>query len=185
MYKVVTNGLSKDCDIDDLSTEIKVDSEIFDIQNGEVYLGRISKKALIFLVTEMAARGLDLYNRGAKKNGEKDIENAEKCIDLCRKWAKGLECVSEDELLESYRTVNKSSSLGFLSLDKTTILSAAYAALAASSDDINRINSICEKSFVMSAMVSSSNSAGFFDQNRSQGEFIIDFIRTDKHLFMV
>jgi len=91
MYRIVNSGTSKEVTLDRLSRNLKLHSEIYYLQGGEIYLGMISHKTLAFLVTEFAHYALQNYAK--KKNPEAEI-----CISLVRKWIEDDTSVSNEEL---------------------------------------------------------------------------------------
>jgi hypothetical protein len=144
-YKIATFGNTKEVTLDEISRNIKVSSEVYALSDGEIYLGMISHKTLVFFATEFAHYALQNYTK-------KNIPEAKICINLARKWIKDDTSVSKGELRAAAY--------------------AAYAAYAAADDAAN---------------AAAAANAG---ENRKkefirQGEFILDFLKSGKHLFLV
>jgi hypothetical protein len=91
-YKIVTSGDTKEVTLGDISRNLKTQSEFYSIQeDGEIYLGMISHKTLVFFATEFAHYALQNYAK--KKYPESEI-----CIALIRKWIEDDISVSNEEL---------------------------------------------------------------------------------------
>ena len=78
-YKIVTSGTAKEVTLGEISGNLRIFSEVYFIQDGEIYLGPVSHKTLVLFPTEFAHYALQNY---AKKNNPE----AEICISLVRKW---------------------------------------------------------------------------------------------------
>ena len=158
-FKIVTSRTSKEVTLDNLSRNLKPQSEIYSIQeDGEIYLGVISRKALVFLATEFADYAIKNY-------AKKEIPEAEVCLSLARRWIEDDCSVSKEELRAAYHATHDAAAYA---------VAAAYAADAASA---------------ASAASAVAYAAGK-DKDKDkelirQGEFILDFLKSGKHLFLV
>jgi len=143
----------------DFSKNLDINSEIYSIQeDGEIYLGVISRKALVFLATEFADYAIKNY-------AKKEIPEAEVCLSLARRWIEDDCSVSKEELRAAYHATHDAAAYA---------VAAAYAADAASA---------------ASAASAVAYAAGK-DKDKDkelirQGEFILDFLKSGKHLFLV
>ena len=162
MYRIVNSGTSKEVTLDRLSRNLKLHSEIYYLQGGEIYLGMISHKTLAFLVTEFAHYALQNYAK--KKNPEAEI-----CISLVRKWIEDDTSVSNEELRAAAYAAY-----------------AAYAADAAASAASNAAYAAAY-AYVAADAANAAYAAGK-DKDKEfirQGEFILDFLKTGNQLFLV
>jgi hypothetical protein len=144
-YKIVTSGKTNLVTLDEISRNLKVQSDNFILSDGVTYLGIISHKTLALLATEFAHYALQNYTN--EKYPESEI-----CIALIRKWIEDDTSVSNEELRVAADDANAA---------------AAYAAYAAAANAANAAGVDREKEFIR------------------QGEFILDFLRSGKNLFLV
>jgi hypothetical protein len=174
MYKIVTSGKAKEVTLDEISRNIKVSSEVYALLDRETYLGIISHKTLALFATEFAHYALQNYTK--KKSQESEI-----CIYLVRKWIEDNTSVSNEELMAA----------------AADAAYAAYAALAASNaayvaaNAANAANAAAYAAYAAAdaanAAYHAANAAGK-DREKEfirQGEFILDFLKSGKHLFLV
>ena len=159
-YKIVTSGTSKEVTLDRLSRNFKPQSEIYSIQeDGEVYLGVISHKALIFFATEFADYAIKNY-------AKKEIPEAEICLSLTRKWIEDDSSVSKEELRAAASAASAAYATYATAYTYADAAAAAYAADAANAA-ANAAGKDREREFIR------------------QGNFILDYLKSGKHLFLV
>ena len=159
MYKIVTSGKSKVVALAEISRNLKPSSEIYSISGGEAYLGVISHKTLVLFSVEFAEYALINY-------AKKKFPEAQTCIHLARKWLEDQESVSNDEL----RAAARDASYAATAADAATY-AATYAAANAAAYAAHAAADAAGKSKDRELL--------------RQGTFIIDFLRTGKHLFLV
>jgi hypothetical protein len=163
-YKIVTPGnsklgsLSKVVSLAEISRTLRLSSEVSILKKEvEVYLGPISHKTLVFFAVEFADYALKNYEKGK-------ISSSETCIALTRKWLEDQESVSNEELRDAayYAASDCNTAPAY---------AAAYSAVNAA--------------YATNAAYASANAAA---DNRDkeflrQGKFILDFLKSGKHLF--
>jgi hypothetical protein len=159
-YKIVTSGISKEVTLDRLSRSLRLHSEIYSIQeDGEVYLGVISHKALVFLATEFADYALKNYVK-------KEIPEAEVCLSLVRKWIEDDASVSKEELR-----------------------AAAAAAYAYAADAAANAADAADAAYAAADAAADAADAAYpagKDREREfirQGEFILGYLKNNQWLF--
>jgi hypothetical protein len=166
MYRIVTSGTSKEVTLDRLSHSLRLHSEIYSIQeDGEIYLGVISRKALIFLATEFADYALKNY-------AKKEIPEAEVCLSLTRKWIEDDSSVSNEELKTAADAVYAADAAAA----NANAAAAAYAT-----------NATYTAAYAASYADAASYAAGKDREGEfiRQGRFILDFLKSGNHLFLV
>jgi len=175
MYRIVNSGTSKEVTLDRLSRNLKLHSEIYYLQGGEIYLGMISHKTLAFLVTEFAHYALQNYAK--KKNPEAEI-----CISLVRKWIEDDTSVSNEELrAAAYAAYAAYAADAAASAASNAAYAAAYAYVAADA---------ANAAYAAYAAADAANAAYAAGKDKDkefirQGEFILDFLKTGNQLFLV
>ena len=158
-YKIVTSGETKEVSLAEISRNLKVQSEVYALSDGEVYLGLISHKTLVFFSAEFADYAL-------KKYAKKKIPEAEICISLAKKWLQDNTSVSNEELrAASYAAYHANSAAAAAAYAAANAAYAAYAAAANAAANAAGVDK--DKEFIR------------------QGNFIIDFLKSGKHLFLV
>ena len=166
-YKIVTSGTSKEVTLDNLSLNLKPQSEIYSIQEyGEVYLGVISHKALIIFATEFADYAIKNY-------AKKETPEAEICLSLTKKWIEDDSSVSNEELRAAAYAAYDAADYAVY---------AAYAAYAA----VHAANATAYSADAAAADATYATAAAGKDKEMEyirQGEFILDFLKSGKHLF--
>ena len=122
-------------------------------------MGVISHKTLVLFSVEFAEYALINY-------AKKKFPEAQTCIHLARKWLEDQESVSNDEL----RAAARDASYAATAADAATY-AATYAAANAAAYAAHAAADAAGKSKDRELL--------------RQGTFIIDFLRTGKHLFLV
>jgi len=171
MYRIVTSGKVKEVTLDQISRNIGIQSEIFVLSDKEIYLGLVSHKTLVLFATEFAHYALQNYAK--KKNPEAEI-----CISLVRKWIEDNTSVSNEELRAAAYAADAAD--------------AAYAADAAASAASNAADAAnaAYAAYAAYAAADAANAAYAAGKDREkefirQGEFILDFLKSGNHLFLV
>jgi hypothetical protein len=128
--------------------------EVSEITDGNVPFGVISHKALVYIATEIATYASKRY-----------FENYEMkdALEIARRWIDNPSSVSEDELNAITNPILYNNFVS-LYLIKTIIYPDAY------------FYYICREI--------AEGSSRFTREYLRQGEFIIDFLKSDKHLFI-
>jgi hypothetical protein len=167
---IITFGGKKVVPLTEISRSLRPQSEIYSIQeDGEVYLGVISHKALILLATEFADYALRNY-------AKKYLPKAEACLSLTRRWIEDDSSVSKEELRAAANAAYDAAYAAANAAD------AAYAAANAA----NAADAVAA-AYAAAAGNAAANAARK-DREREfirQGKFILDFLRSGKHLFLV
>jgi hypothetical protein len=173
-YKIVTSGISKEVTLDELSRSLRPQSEIYTLSGGEVYLGVISHKTLVFLATEFADYAIKNY-------AKKGIPKAEACLSLTRKWIEDDSSVSEEELrtaaYATYTAANAAASAATVHADDAAAAAADAAYAAVYTAAVRAANAAA-----YSADAAGKDREGEF---KRQGKFILYFLKSGKHLFLV
>jgi hypothetical protein len=185
MYKIVTSGTSKEVTLDRLSRNLRPQSEVYSIQeDGGVYLGVISRKALIFLVTEFADYALKNY-------AKKEIPEAEICLYLTRKWIEDDSSVSEEEL-ETAANAAYAAAYTAAIVANSAANAAATVANSAANAAANAAYAAYATAYTYAVdaaadAAAAANAAGKDKEGefKRQGNFILDFLKSGKHLFLV
>jgi hypothetical protein len=169
-YKIVTSGISKEVTLDELSRSLRLHSEIYSIQeDGEVYLGVISHKTLVFFVTEFADYAIKNY-------AKKGIPEAEVCLSLTRKWIEDDSSVSEEELrAAAYAADAAAADAAYAAADAAD---AAYAAAAAAYAAVYTAANAA-------AAADAADAAGKDREGefKRQGKFILGYLKNNQWLF--
>ena len=180
-YKIVTSGTSKEVTLDRLSRSLRPQSEIYTLSGGEVYLGVISHKTLVFLATEFADYAIKNY-------AKKYLPEAEACLSLTRSWIEDDSSVSEEEL----RAAANAAYAAYAAADAAYAAYAADAADAAAYAAANAADAAAVRaaSAAYDAAVNAADAAYAAGKDRErefirQGKFILYFLRSGKHLFLV
>ena len=182
-YKIVTSGETKEVSLAEISRNLKIQSEIYALSDREIYLGLISHKTLVLFSTEFADYALQNY-------AKKKIPEAEICIRLTRKWLEDQSSVSAEELKTAanaaadaaYAAYHANSAAAY-----AAAANAAYAAYAAADAAYAAASAASATAYASHATCDAAYAAGA-DKDREfirQGEFIIDFLKCGKNLFLV
>jgi hypothetical protein len=165
-YKIVTSGTTKKVTLDNISHNLGISSEVYALSDGETYLGMISRQTLVLFATEFADYALKNY-------AKKIIPEAETCIRLARKWLEDRESVSNEEL----RTAAAAAAAADAADATDAAAWAAYAAYAADAAANAAANA--------AAWAAYAAGMGREEEYIRQGKFILDFLRSGNHLFLV
>ena len=171
-YKIVTSGKSKEVTLAEISQNLKPSSEVYELSEVEVYLGVISHQTLVFFATEFADYVLQNY---AKKKNPK----AETCINLTRKWLEDRESVSDEELRAA-----ANAAYAYADAVYDAVYAAAYSAAYSAADAADAVYAAY---YAANAAANAADAAGG-DKDKElirQGNFILDFLKSGGHLFLV
>jgi len=169
IYKI-SNHLLKhtgqnEVSIHEISHSIAEDSEIFEItDSGEVYIGHISRNALFFIAIEIAEFAFENYFED--KNSQEFIRT----IDYLSSFKR---CISNNELKLLIKISNDFFGGEYSYSKIPASLYCTYKYLS-----LQYIAHSASTAFVKS------RSAPAEIELRRQGNFIIDFLRSDKSLFL-
>lgn len=174
MYKIIYRSDQKGYDIYqrnvniwDLSTNITRECDIFEITNEEIHLGCVLKKTIACLAIELCASFME---QSVYKKPVSFCPEAGKIISLGRKCIEEYNSVSEQEKI-----------LSGPSRDATQFFYANSFAITMCRDEFKRTN------IFYGCCVSLNESAEqveVYTEYMRQGEFIIDFLKSGKHLFL-
>ena len=184
MYKIVTSGKTKVFSLGEISRNLKVQSEVYALSDKEIYLGLISYKTLVFFATEFAEYAIKNYTRDR-------VPEADLCISLIRKWISGDTSVSKS--LSS--AANAAAAITSYSGEAATSYSAeatsyAYYAANAAANAANANSDYAAADANVNAVYAAyyASDAARVDKDKEfirQGEFILDFLKSGGHLFLV
>jgi hypothetical protein len=176
VYKIVTSGVTQEVSLGKISRNLGISYEIYILSDKEIYLGMISHKTLVFFATEFAHYALQNYAK--KKNPEAEI-----CISLVRKWIEDDTSVSNEEL-------RAAAAAAYATNAADATAAASNTAYAAASNAASAASAASAAYYAVSAAyyaVSAAEAAGK-DREKEfirQGNFIIDFLKSGNHLFLV
>ena len=152
-----------------LSRSVNIGAEVYDVSDKEIFLGALTRRSLVYISTEIIDYAMNNYVN-------KRIEDVDDALFECRRW------LDDPNSLKEYPVWN-------LNYDK--ILRAGtvvYSLHQAASSTINSIFS--DSKYFHSAMSQVAVAAhligvGYDHEYMRQSRFIIDFMKSDKFLFMV
>lgn len=160
------------CKLEDILYFIMNDSEVWElIEDKEIYLGRVSQKSIVYMATEI----IDYCIKNYYKEEIFEIEVVKNLIDTCRKWIDDTSSVPIG-FAES-QVKNSMLSRGF-------ILDCARYVASMTFEDAH----YADISFKEITYHLSSNTGSQITRRKErarQCQFVIDFLKSDKHLFMV
>ena len=194
MYKIVTSGKTKIATLNELSQNLKVQSEIYALSDREIYLGLISHKTLVLFSTEFADYALQNY-------AKKKIPEAEICIRLTRKWLEDQSSVSREELNAAAAYAADAAAAAAYAAYATAYAAYAAAANAAAANAAAANAAHAAAAAAYAAYAAADADAVYFhaanahasyaageDEDKEylrQGAFILDFLKCGKNLFLV
>ncbi len=149
------NGSMKECDLNNLSRSLSVDSEIvlFDGEKVEA-IGFINHSLLIYFCVEFADYALQNYQK-------KKIPEAEECFSLVRKWIENPNSVSKKEL-EAAAAIAYTAGIAYTAANAATA-TATYTATYAATYAAN------------AATATATYTAGAAKEFERQGRFILSY----------
>jgi hypothetical protein len=180
-YKIVNEYHSFNSSIEDLAQFLDYNCEVYEISDGETYLGVITPKLLHYIAIEVADYARCNYD--SYQNTEKSSETEEryiwqlKCIELGRKYLDD-SSISLDEFKKTFFEIRDQH---FCSNYLTSCISGAVRSIC---------SSIEKKEIIMRSLLYASLAARdkdynlYFVESKRQGEFIIDLLKIGKHLFI-
>jgi len=177
-YKIVTSGTSKEVTLGEISRNLKVQSDIFVLSDKEIYLGLVSHKTLVFFATEFADYALQNYTK--KKSQESEI-----CISLVRKWIEDDTSVSNEELrVAAYAddAADAAADAAANAAYDAAVNAAYYADYAAAYYAANAAAYHAANAAYHAAYAAGEDREKEYIR---QGEFILNFLKSGKNLFLV
>jgi len=119
------NGSMKECDLNNLSRSLSVDSEIvlFDGEKVEA-IGFVSHSLLVYFCVEFADYAIQNYEK-------KKIPKAEECFSLARKWIENPNSVSKKELEAAANAAYTAATYAATAAANAATATATYTAGAA------------------------------------------------------
>lgn len=150
---------------------LKCNSRLYDVTDGEVYLGTLTHKALVKI-------GIDLAENSIKKNIILPGDKSEQCLILSKQWLEDLISLSEKDLDNARRNLDPDDDVSFMAWNVLTLaLSPNYA---------NPLRDIAFKARALACRNEPHHTAAISQtEAMNQGRFIIDFMKSSKHLFYV
>jgi hypothetical protein len=181
----LTDGSQKDCSFESLSNSLFANCIILRVkEDGFESIGLVTHQTLVFFAVEFAHYALQNY---AKKKSPK----AEICISLVRKWIEDDTSVSNEELraAAAYVAADAADYAAYVAADYAAYVAAdaadaAYAAYAAADAAYAAANAAA---YAADDAADAADAAGKDKEMEfiRQGEFILDFLKSGKHLFLV
>jgi hypothetical protein len=195
-YIIKKNERSEICvDLIDLSRSITIDCEILEVSTeGIKRLGILSGNAILYLFTEISEYALNNYKRGSNNH------RAENYINLTKKYIADNKSVSFEDMLYLFRNNV------FVALEEIYLFSSADCCLKMAYCLKQTLSKNKTEDMVFGGISSFfrgnytvPNQAGFAyfayqsfvgegnisEEYARQGKFIVDFMKSDKYLFMV
>jgi hypothetical protein len=167
----------------ELSRAIGVGSEIFitssfmsdfNIHCEEIYIGCITRIKYIYIITEIADYGICNYN-------SEIISEAQSCIKLARRWLEDPGSISKEEI---DNIINEASiAMNFFKYPDRPLFAAALSVMKYIKYPETNVN-VNAIFFVANAALSLSREQMKEDEYTRQGQFIIDFMKSNKSIFM-
>jgi hypothetical protein len=156
--KIVSKGYESIVGLSNLSSNLKVNSEIYLIkEDKEVLLGFISHSLLVYFCVEFAEYALQNY-------AKKKIPEAEECLSIVRKWIENPNSVSSKELMSA-------ADAAYAAADAADAYAAYAAAYAAA-------NATYAYAAYAAAYADTKNK-----EFERQGRFILDYLSSNAWLF--
>ena len=189
--KIISKGSENVVGLLDLSKNLDINSEIYSIQeDGEVYLGVISHKTLVFLATEFA-------NYALKNYAKREIPEAEACLSLTRKWIEDDSSVSKEELRAAASAAYDAAAYDAAAADAAyaaahAAYAAAHAAYAAADAAYAAANAYAADAAAATYAAAAADAAAYAadaagkDKEMEfirQGEFILGYLKNNQWLF--
>jgi hypothetical protein len=160
------NGSMKECDLNNLSRSLSVDSEIVLLDGEKVEaIGFVSHSLLVYFCVEFVDYSLQNYEK-------KKMPEAEECFSLVRKWIENPNSVSKEELEAAADAAYAAANAAYDDADDAAN-AAAYAAYAAA----NAANAADYADAAANAAADAANAAGK-DREKEferQGRFILSY----------
>ena len=172
-FEIYSSRGVEPADIYVLSRKLTLNAELYLIEGGRrELLGFLSHKMLVFFAIEFADYALKNY-------AKKIIPEAQTCIDLTRKWLEDQSSVSTEQPRVANAAANANADYATANATYSAanaVYAAYYATNAAYHYVANAAYAIC--------------AAGYAGNNKElemkrQGRFIIDFLKSDKGLFLL
>ena len=199
LYRITSGNSKSNVKLSEVSRNLKPQSEIYSIQeDGEVYLGIISHKTLIFFATEFADYALKNY-------AKRKIPEAEFCLSIVRKWIEDDSSVSNEELRTAADAAYAAADAAAANAAADAAYAAANAAGAAAANAAAAAAAYAADAAAdaadAAAAVDAADAAAYYAANaanagyaagkdkegefKRQGKFVLDFLKSGKHLFLV
>ena len=180
-YKIVTSGNSRVVSLAEISQNLKPSSEVYSISDKEVYLGVISHQTLVLFATEFAHYALQNY-------AKKKLPEAETCIRLTRRWLEDQESVSDEELTAAADAAADAADAAYGAAAAYAAYAAANAAAYAAAHAANAAAHAAHAAHAAAFYAAAAAYAAGVSREKEllrQGNFILDFLKTGNHLFLV
>lgn len=174
-YKIIyKDSESIYVDIISLSPGLSANCEIFkgDFKGDDLYVGSISHKSLVYIAHNIAKHTYEKYSK--VKSSEFEL-----ALFLAEEWCNG------EESLELNKKINSNYKIISRVYDDKEYMSFALYTVVKLQDLIRVIpgrNYFSLRPVAVSAANASNSLEGEYTR---QGRFILDFLNSDKHLFMV
>jgi hypothetical protein len=170
------------CPLIDLWKHISVDCEVWELKEEDdegIYLGRISRKAMEYIATEVADYCLENYNSpNLSIYDEESTYYAKTLIESCKKWVDDPSSISSAVISEKMAKAFRIHSSSYAPL-RDAAISTAYSIL--------HTDAICDSNYqqVSLNLLRYIKSKVIRNEEKiRQCQFVIDFLKSDKQLFM-
>ena len=197
-YKILNNIGSSELDLHKVLSQIRVGCEIFLISDVEVYLGNISEECLLSISLYIAEYASD--NRiklcSNLEPHKSDLSKMQLCVELCKRYREEPNEENKIALRDSreqfFSNIKERSESNFFLPVFYSVYHLSYAFYYSKQNE-NFLKQYCESKCLLSIYYSESSL--YFEENTEESlayqqdlfssKFIIDFLKSGKHLFMV
>ena len=173
---ILPDGKSYDLEEASLSSHLYEDSEIFEVRGEElIYIGSINKQRLVYICTEIAEYIYGKYNY-------RHLPTAKKIFELSRRWLND-EQISRKEFDSSRKEVYEDTNVFNCCAELEYIIFNNYSKkhLNSSHFVVFYAGKACRDFFHTERIKDDQEEVEYI----RQAKFIIDFLKSDKSLFMV
>lgn len=185
-YIVNFGNSSVTFDLEDIIRDIFIGSEIYEVSDKEVYLGSISKKGLVYICKKMIEYVIGVYTETF--TNEKISSNTIYCLELCEKWLNDSSSVSDQEV-----KIARKNNLQDFSLKKE----GGIYFISQAVDDLLEMFEVFDEDYCFEMACDNLDIAMKYnftydyaeskiikDFKIKKGEIIIEFLKSDKYLFI-
>jgi hypothetical protein len=172
LYRIVTHSQIFNVELEFLSRNLTFDCEIYDVSDGEIFLGAINHKSYVYIASEIADYCINNYYKD-------DNPLFQEALTLTRRWLEDTTSVSVEENTSIQMLIRKSCD----SKKNNNVLMIARRMLNCI---LERNGGSAAEIYFISHYVSDSFSLLTSKEEEfiRQGHFVLDFLKSDKHLFI-
>lgn len=172
LYRIVTHSQIFTVDLEFLVRNLTFDCEIYDVSDGEIFLGVINHKSYVYIASEIADYCINNYYKD-------DNPLFQEALTLTRRWLEDTTSVSVEENTSLQMLIRKSCD----SKKNNNVLMIARRMLNCI---LERNGGSAAEIYFISRYASASFSLLTSKEEEfiRQGHFVLDFLKSDKHLFI-